>query len=66
MADLASQLERVRAKALQKVRNRKDEEVKKEEMKKLSREAYECLTQNILPFWLDNMLDSKRGGGMGR
>lgn len=66
MADLASQLERVRAKALQKVRNRKDEEVKKEEMKKLSREVYECLTQNILPFWLDNMLDSKRGGWYGQ
>lgn len=35
-------------------------------MKKLSREAYECLTQNILPFWLDNMLDSKRGGWYGQ
>ncbi len=66
MADLASQLERVRTKALQKVRYRKDEEVKKEEMKKLSREAYECLTQNILPFWLDNMLDTKRGGWYGQ
>ena len=35
-------------------------------MKKLSREVYECLTQNILPFWLDNMLDSKRGGWYGQ
>lgn len=35
-------------------------------MKKLSREVYECLTQNILPFWLDNMLDSKQGGWYGQ
>ena len=35
-------------------------------MKKLSREVYECLTQNILPFWLDNMLDTKRGGWYGQ
>lgn len=40
--------------------------MKKEEVKKLSREAYECLTQNILPFWLDNMLDTKRGGWYGQ
>ena len=32
----------------------------------LSREAYECLTQNILPFWLDNMIDTKRGGWYGQ
>ena len=35
-------------------------------VKNLSREAYECLTQNILPFWLDNMLDTKRGGWYGQ
>ena len=35
-------------------------------VKNLSREAYECLTQNILPFWLNNMLDTKRGGWYGQ
>ena len=29
-------------------------------------EAHECLTQNILSFWLNNMLDTKRGGWYGR
>ncbi|MCR5779264.1 MAG: AGE family epimerase/isomerase [Bacteroidaceae bacterium] len=32
----------------------------------LRREAQECLTQNILPFWLDNMLDHERGGWYGQ
>jgi len=32
----------------------------------LCRVVHECLTQNILPFWLNNMLDTKRGGWYGR
>ena len=32
----------------------------------LRREVQECLTQNILPFWLDNMLDHERGGWYGQ
>lgn len=32
----------------------------------LSKEAHDCLTQNILPFWLKNMQDKKRGGWFGR
>ena len=35
-------------------------------LRTLCREARECLTQNILPFWLNNMLDTKRGGWYGR
>lgn len=32
----------------------------------LCRDVRECLTQNILPFWLNNMLDKRRGGWYGR
>jgi len=32
----------------------------------LCREAHECLTGNILPFWLKNMQDHERGGWYGR
>ena len=32
----------------------------------LRAEALECLAQNILPFWLDNMQDSEHGGWYGR
>ncbi len=32
----------------------------------LKAEVAECLTQNILPFWLDRMQDHKRGGWYGR
>ena len=35
-------------------------------LRTLSHEVHECLTQNILPFWLNNMLDKKRGGWYGR
>ncbi len=35
-------------------------------LRTLSREVYECLTQNILPFWLDKMLDHERGGWFGQ
>jgi mannobiose 2-epimerase len=35
-------------------------------LRTLCREVHECLTQNILPFWLDNMLDAKRGGWYGQ
>ena len=35
-------------------------------LRTLSREAHDCLTQNILRFWLDNMLDTERGGWYGR
>lgn len=32
----------------------------------LRREVQDCLTQNILPFWLNNMLDHERGGWHGQ
>ena len=32
----------------------------------LRREAFECLTGNILPFWLDTMRDKRRGGWYGQ
>jgi len=32
----------------------------------LRHEAQECLTHNILPFWLDNMRDHERGGWYGQ
>jgi mannobiose 2-epimerase len=32
----------------------------------LRAEALECLTQNILPFWLDKMQDNEHGGWYGR
>ncbi|MBO7069339.1 MAG: AGE family epimerase/isomerase [Bacteroidaceae bacterium] len=32
----------------------------------LCREVRECLTQNILSFWWDNMLDTERGGWYGQ
>jgi len=32
----------------------------------LRNEAFACLTQNILPFWLQQMRDEKRGGWYGR
>jgi mannobiose 2-epimerase len=32
----------------------------------LRNEAHECLTENILPFWLKNMQDRERGGWYGR
>jgi mannobiose 2-epimerase len=35
-------------------------------VEQLRREALECLTQNILPFWLDNMQDHEHGGWYGR
>lgn len=35
-------------------------------LRTLSHEVHGCLTQNILPFWLNNMLDKKRGGWYGR
>ncbi|MBR5395992.1 MAG: AGE family epimerase/isomerase [Bacteroidaceae bacterium] len=35
-------------------------------LRTLCREVHECLTQNILPFWLNNMLDTRRGGWYGR
>ncbi|MBR4645188.1 MAG: AGE family epimerase/isomerase [Bacteroidaceae bacterium] len=35
-------------------------------LRTLCHEVQECLTQNILPFWLNNMLDTKRGGWYGR
>lgn len=35
-------------------------------LRTLCHEAHECLTQNILPFWLNNMLDTKRDGWYGR
>ena len=35
-------------------------------LRTLCREVHECLTQNILPFWLNNMLDAKQGGWYGR
>lgn len=35
-------------------------------LRTLSHEVHKCLTQNILPFWLNNMLDKKRGGWYGR
>jgi mannobiose 2-epimerase len=35
-------------------------------LRTLCREVNECLTQNILSFWLNNMLDTKRGGWYGR
>lgn len=30
-------------------------------LRSLCREVHECLTQNILPLWLNNMLDTRRG-----
>ena len=35
-------------------------------LKTLQQEATECLTQNILPFWLNNMQDTDLGGWYGR
>ena len=32
----------------------------------MKREALKCLTENILPFWLDNMQDNEHGGWYGR
>ena len=32
----------------------------------LRREAERCLTENILPFWLDNMIDHERGAWYGQ
>lgn len=35
-------------------------------LESLRSEAYECLTENILAFWLKNMQDHERGGWYGR
>ena len=35
-------------------------------LRTLCREVHECLTQNILPFWLNNMQDTDLGGWYGR
>ncbi len=35
-------------------------------LRTLRREVHECLTQNILPFWLTAMRDPRRGGWHGR
>lgn len=35
-------------------------------LRTLSCEAYECLTHNILPFWLYNMHDTQKGGWYGQ
>ena len=35
-------------------------------LRTLCREVHECLTKNILSFWMGNMLDTKRGGWYGR
>ena len=35
-------------------------------LRTLCREVHECLIQNILSFWLNNMLDAKQGGWYGR
>ena len=35
-------------------------------LRTLSNEVRECLTRNILQFWLDNMPDTRRGGWYGR
>ena len=35
-------------------------------LKTLQREVEECLTQNILPFWLNKMRDCDQGGWYGR
>ena len=32
----------------------------------LRSEVYDCLTKNILPFWLNNMMDRERGGWYGQ
>ena len=32
----------------------------------LSREVKQCLTENILPFWLNKMQDTERGGWYGQ
>ena len=36
-----------------------------EVLQSLKTEVLNCLTTNILPFWLDNMQDNERGGFYG-
>ena len=40
--------------------------LKETQLRTLRGEVYECLTQNILPFWINNMIDTKRGGWYGQ
>lgn len=35
-------------------------------LRRMKQEAMECLTENILPFWLEKMQDSEHGGWYGR